>query len=321
MTRNRLAGRIALPVAVVLTAAAGLVGLAAGPATAAQCSGAGVNVVVDFNGLGGGVQKGCDPKGANRKASEVFVAAGFPLSYARRQPGFVCRVKNAPTSDPCVNASPADAYWGLYWSDGKSGSWKYSSTGVSGLKVPSGGFVAFSWQGSSTKSPPSATPRNSQAPKPAPKPTPKPQPKPQPKPTKKPQPQPQPTKAQSRPTKAPGSGEGAGTGKPDPVPAGSGASRAPRPDGTASESESPRSRKTQSPEPSDGASEPGSVVTLEPSPDAGSGAADAAETVDGQFSSAADDGGLPTWVPVAVVLALVAAAGGVVARRRRGASG
>ena len=89
--------RLAALVAVALVAAAGLVGLSSGPAAAALCSGSGVNVVVDFNGLGGGVQKGCDPGGAGRSGDKVFPAAGFGLTYAQREPGFVCRVRNAPT--------------------------------------------------------------------------------------------------------------------------------------------------------------------------------------------------------------------------------
>ena len=55
---------------------------------------------------------------------------GVTLGYATRQPGFVCRVNGAPASDPCVNASPANAYWGLWWADGSQASWTYSSYGV-----------------------------------------------------------------------------------------------------------------------------------------------------------------------------------------------
>jgi len=121
------------------------VGLVPAPATAAgYCTGSGVSVVVDFGALGGGIVKGCDSSG-NRNAAKAFVNTGHPLTYAQRQPGFVCRVDGVPQSDPCVNTSPADAYWGLYWSDGTSG-WKYSSLGAGSLTVPAGATVAFSWQ-------------------------------------------------------------------------------------------------------------------------------------------------------------------------------
>ncbi|MCD9155128.1 hypothetical protein [Aeromicrobium duanguangcaii] len=136
--------------AVLLGAAAGAVGAAA-PAHAAACpAGTGVTVVVN-----GSV--GCDRDGGGR-ASDNFSAAGHALKYAARAPGFVCRVDGAPAGDPCVEASPSDAYWGLFWSDGKSGSWVYSSLGVTSLKVPAGGSVAFVFQGSQQRTPPSVAP-------------------------------------------------------------------------------------------------------------------------------------------------------------------
>ena len=64
-----------------------------------------------------------------------------------------------------MNASPTNAYWGLYWSNGKSGKWTYSSSGVGGTSVPNGGFLAFSWQNGGSADPPGAAPVNS---KPAP---------------------------------------------------------------------------------------------------------------------------------------------------------
>jgi hypothetical protein len=147
-----------LVAAVVLTAAASLA-LPAAPASAAACPAAdGVTVVVDFHELGGGLQQVCDADGADRAASALFPESGFPLTYVQRQPGFVCRVSGAPAEDPCQNTPPADAYWGLWWSDGKSGSWKYSTEGVGSLSVPDGGSVALSWNGSSTKAPPGAAP-------------------------------------------------------------------------------------------------------------------------------------------------------------------
>ncbi|SKB07861.1 hypothetical protein [Aeromicrobium choanae] len=145
--------------------AAALLGVAAGPASlsapahAAACGGAqGVTVVV-------GSSVGCDSDGGGRAASN-FTDAGHQLKFASRAPGFVCRVDGAPASDPCVEASPVDAYWGLFWSDGKSGEWTYSSLGVSALKVPQGGSVAFVFQGSSSRTWPSVRPPVATAPQP-----------------------------------------------------------------------------------------------------------------------------------------------------------
>ena len=116
-------------------------------ADAATCTSAGgVSVVVDYRELGGAAVTECAPDGGGKSASAVFASVGVDISYATRQPGFVCRVNGVPASDPCVNASPANAYWGLWWSDGTSSSWTYSSSGVGGLVVPAGGSVGWAWQ-------------------------------------------------------------------------------------------------------------------------------------------------------------------------------
>lgn len=147
-----------LVAAATLAAAASAV-LPAAPASAAACkTAAGVSVVVDFQELGGGVRSACVAGGGGDSASDLFPAAGFSLSYVSRQPGFVCRVDGAPADASCVNAPPADAYWGLWWSDGESGEWTYASSGVGGQTVPDGGYVAFSWNGSSSRSTPGLAP-------------------------------------------------------------------------------------------------------------------------------------------------------------------
>jgi hypothetical protein len=148
-----------LVVSALLAAAAGTGLLSPQPAAAAACAGAsGVTVVVDFHQLGGGVEQVCDANGAGKSAAALFSDNGFALTYVQRQPGFVCRVSGAPASDPCVNTPPTDAYWGLFWSNGTSGTWSYASQGAGSLSVPDGGYVGFSWQGSSTKTPPGVAP-------------------------------------------------------------------------------------------------------------------------------------------------------------------
>lgn len=165
---------IARLVAVALVAAAASLAVPSPAAYAAPCTGdSGVSVVVDFNGLGGGVQQVCVSGGGGDSASSLFPAAGFTLNYASRQPGFVCRVQGKPASDPCVNTAPADAFWGLWWSDGDASSWTFSSLGAASLKIPNGGMVAFSWDAESGTAPPSASPSH-----PDPAPTPEPDPPP-----------------------------------------------------------------------------------------------------------------------------------------------
>jgi len=146
-------------VAATLLGGAGLVVplVASAPsASAATCSStSGVGVVVDFDELGGGVRSSCVAGGGGQLASQLFPSAGHPLTYAQRQPGFVCRVNAVPASDPCVNTSPDDAYWSLWVSDGDPGSaWRYAGAGATSLRVSDGQLVAFHWnQGDGRQAP------------------------------------------------------------------------------------------------------------------------------------------------------------------------
>lgn len=171
---QRQTGRVRRSTSVVAALAGALasvagVALTAAPASAASCSSAsGVSVVVDFTtapGATGGVQSVCVPNGGGTPADEVITAAGFPLTWPSRQPGFICRVKGVPASDPCVNTPPDDAYWGLFWSDGKNGAWTYSEFGVTALEVPDGGYIGLAWQ-SGTRRVPAQAPTAHQAPAP-----------------------------------------------------------------------------------------------------------------------------------------------------------
>jgi hypothetical protein len=127
------------------------------PVQAATCgSSSGVTVVVDFHQLrGGGAQTACDSGGAGKYAAAQFTDAGHALTYVQNE-AFVCQVDGLG-SPQCSRTPPADAYWSLWWSDGKSGAWKYASLGVTALKVPSGGYVALSWQKGSAQAPPRVT--------------------------------------------------------------------------------------------------------------------------------------------------------------------
>lgn len=152
----RLAVRLAVATVVVASAGLGV----ASPAQASTCGSAtGVSVVVDFHELGGGVQTFCDASGAGKTADAQLRDAGHQLTYVQRQPGFICRIDGKPADDPCVNTPPSNAYWSLWWSDGKSGKWAYSSSGAGSLKVPEGGYVGMSWQGSDSKAQPGVPPK------------------------------------------------------------------------------------------------------------------------------------------------------------------
>ena len=136
----------------------------AGPASAVsgRCqSGEGVTVVVDYGPLGGGVVIACDPDGGGKPAAEVVKDAGFTLEYVSSQPGFVCRLNGRPSADEgedCADTPPADAYWGLFWSDGEPATWVYSSEGAGSLDVPDGGSIGWRFQDGGDRENPSAPP-------------------------------------------------------------------------------------------------------------------------------------------------------------------
>lgn len=154
------------------------------PAHAAGCApGTGVTVVVDFGSLGEGAQVACVPDGAGRAGSSVVEDAGFDLRYVVNS-GFVCRIDDKPASDPCQRTPPANAYWGLFESDGTQG-WTYSTVGLGALEVPAGGSIGFRWQDSTSTKQPGVPPNQNPQPTAAPT-TPKPSAKPTRQPSTKP---------------------------------------------------------------------------------------------------------------------------------------
>ncbi|MCW2798237.1 hypothetical protein [Nocardioides sp.] len=289
-----------LAAAVLVTAAVGFA-LPAAPAEAAACStGAGVTVVVDYEELGGGVQQVCDASGGGDTATTLFTSNGFPLTYAQRQPGFVCRVSGVPTSDPCVNTSPADAYWGLWWSDGKTGRWAYASTSAGSLRIPEGGYVAFAWDGKDGQTQPAAAPA-AHASNPTPTPT---------------QSTPTPTQSSSAgghhaSNGTPGS---SGSGGVDPTSPTSTPTAGSSPSASASEDPSgtPTTRPTRAPSGTASSTEMAlsSESASSPTPDG------AVDTPQGAPADAGDNG-LPLWVTPILIGLIFVAAGATVWHRRR----
>lgn len=150
------------PLVLVLGLMAG-VGFWPAPASADTCApGAGVTVVVDHTGVPGGGGRGIDTDCVRSTgptmARSLFRSAGVSMQDTSRFPGLVCLVNSLPAPSPgCVVAPPSDAYWGLFWSNGRDGNWIYSSIGVDGLRVPEGGSVAWAWQGGN-RTPPRVRP-------------------------------------------------------------------------------------------------------------------------------------------------------------------
>ncbi|GAB3664049.1 hypothetical protein GCM10027596_27990 [Nocardioides korecus] len=120
------------------------------------CTGSGVNVVVDYQSLGGGTVLACDASGAGKTAAQVFADAGVKITPVAAFPGAACRVNGKPAQGGCAKMPPADAYWGLYVDKGAS--WTYAPKGADELKTADGDFVAFSWQGTKSSTPPGVAP-------------------------------------------------------------------------------------------------------------------------------------------------------------------
>ena len=151
------------------------VNFTAGTATAAggYCTGSGVNVVVDFGALPGGVQKGC---GSGPYAINAFQSAGFVLS---RDPAmanyFVCTINTKPTNRECAGTG-TQGYWALFVAS-PHGAWVYASCGADCEPASNGETVAFAWQtpgnmaGGGHRNP-AATPASGAAPVPKPTSTP-----------------------------------------------------------------------------------------------------------------------------------------------------
>lgn len=149
-----------------------VVGLAPATATAAggYCTGSGVNVVIDFGALGGGVQKGC---GHGSTAAAAIGSAGFKLGYNPRMgTGFVCTVAGRdgtpkPTDGNCAQTN---AYWGLFIAKA-GGSWTYANLGADSQPVSDGQTASFAWQSSTSRRNPGVAPA-AKAPAASPKATP-----------------------------------------------------------------------------------------------------------------------------------------------------
>ena len=133
--------------------------LVAAPAQAegSFCTGdKGVNLVVDYGALGGGVEQSCAQDGAGQTAAKLFQDAGHQLTPVGEFPGAICKVDGKPADIACAKMPPADAYWGLYVKKGKG--WDYAPKGADALKTADGDYVGFAWQSSKNSTPPSVQP-------------------------------------------------------------------------------------------------------------------------------------------------------------------
>jgi len=138
------------------------------PAQAAACSGtSGVTVVVQFPDH---TETAC-AAGDPASGFEALERAGFTVTRVSKFPGAVCRIDGVPTSDPCVNMPPADAYW-TYFHAQPGGTWTSSNVGADGYNPKPGSVEGWRFgDGDEPSTPPpgaAPTPKPSTTPKPAP---------------------------------------------------------------------------------------------------------------------------------------------------------
>jgi hypothetical protein len=167
--------------AVALSLAALVGGASAPPAAAAWTAGAcpttaGVTVVVDFTGVGGGTVTRCAPS-APDSGLAALAAAGLAVEQVSSMPGFVCRIDGRPTAaeEACLTTPPADAYWS-YWRAERGGSWAYNQVGPAATRPAAGSvegwaFVTTSGAAQPPGVPPPPPPVAAATPRPTPRPT------------------------------------------------------------------------------------------------------------------------------------------------------
>lgn len=228
---------------VLVTAALGLLTLSVAPPAQATVTGekcadnTGLNVVIDFQELGGGVQVKCVEDWSGGKALKGLDEA-FKLEGTDRWGlAFICRVegKPGPNVEDCIDTPPAEAHW-AYWSS-TSGSWSQSGSGVANSSAKPGEWHGLSFSKNrtpTTNPPPRVPPTVPRAPKPKPKPT---------------TPSNPPTTSSPAPTSP-----GTSTGKPKPKPK-------PKPESSATGSAKPSAPST-----SDNKSAPSATQSEQPSP-------------------------------------------------------
>lgn len=290
--------RAARASAALLIAMAGVVSVTS-PADAATCADArGVSAVADFNdGAGGGITSGCDRSGAGKTAIQVFQAVGY--TFTRNHDGSICQINGKPSDARCGRLG--DQYWGLWWSDGKSGEWVYSQQGGDALRPEAGWSVGWAWQGPSGRRPPGMAPAVHQS---TPTPTPTPTPKP------------------SSPTES-STDEGATSGpvKNQPQESTGAMPSASSPGAGTTPTVSTSPRTTASPTATQAATtRPSRTSSATVAPTDSDDAETAAAPPPGSISAEGDpsEDGLPGWVPVGLVVGLSGAAAAAVAFRRRG---
>lgn len=147
------------PIAPPIDETVGVRPLAARSGACTQADVNAVTVVIDFQGLGGGVQQYCASDLApGTTGFQALQATGVSIQGTVKDgPTFVCRINSRPGPDQvlslpngqsytesCTNTPPGSAYWSYWWAT-QGGSWTYSSQGSSIRQVSFGGYEGWSF--------------------------------------------------------------------------------------------------------------------------------------------------------------------------------
>lgn len=124
-----------------------------------------VTVVVDFAGLGGGVNVRCAPQGADGIKTGFDALEHARISY-EQSGGFLCRIAGRPESTDCSNRPGVGPYWAYYWAK-RGGDWKYSNQGAGARKPPPGSVEGWTYADDNGQSSPPRYPVPAPVPEPS----------------------------------------------------------------------------------------------------------------------------------------------------------
>lgn len=139
---RRMCSLVAIPGILAVLGIAG-VGVGVAQAASGACApGVGVTVIVDFGGLGPGIERGCAITPGD--GLSALNSAGFTTDFVPRFSNqFVCRIKGQPSDQTCVNTPPASAYWSYWHADADQSTWTYSGQGATSRNPPPGSVDAW----------------------------------------------------------------------------------------------------------------------------------------------------------------------------------
>jgi len=193
-----------------------------GPGAAATCAAAsGHHVAVVVQHGNGTTLSPCVTFAGDSISGEQALAKSGIQAGTLPSGGFgvaVCQLDGEPTSYPPSCWTGTSPFWALFVARG-SGSWQYSSVGISSVVLHDGDALGFRYQSQSSHVPPTIA---GDCPNPTPPPTPKPTPRTTPRPTATPTDRPTPTA--TRPGSSPAAPSATGAGSlptPDAPPAAS----------------------------------------------------------------------------------------------------